>query len=79
PDLADRMVLQAALPHSRPFHSLFSDREFSVFERLAHGANVNDIAQQLALISNTISTNKERLMQKMKLNSQADLAKYAME
>ncbi|MFH7468237.1 LuxR C-terminal-related transcriptional regulator, partial [Pseudomonas syringae group genomosp. 7] len=41
---------------------------FSVFERLAQGANVNDIDQQLALSSKTISNQKARLMQKMKLN-----------
>ncbi|WP_116799505.1 response regulator [Pseudomonas syringae] len=79
PDLADRMVFEVGLTDSRPLHSLLSEREFSVFERLAQGANVNDIAQQLALSSKTISTHKARLMQKMKLNSLADLVKYAME
>ncbi len=51
PDLADRMVFEVGLTDSRPLHSLLSEREFSVFERLAQGANVNDIAQQLALSS----------------------------
>ena len=60
-------------------HTLLSEREFSVFERLAQGANVNDIAQQLALSSKTISTHKARLMQKLKITSLAELVKYAME
>ena len=54
-------------------------REFSVFERLAQGANVNDIAQQLALSNKTISTHKARLMQKLNVTSLAELVKYAME
>lgn len=77
--LADRMVFEVGLTDSRPPHSRLSEREFSVFERLAQGANVNDIAQQLNLSSKTISTHKARLMQKMDLHSLADLVKYAME
>jgi YesN/AraC family two-component response regulator len=49
PALADRMVFEVGLTETRPLHTLLSEREFSVFERLAQGANVNDIAQQLAL------------------------------
>ncbi|MBA5705999.1 DNA-binding response regulator [Pseudomonas fulva] len=79
PTLADRMVFEVGLTESRPLHTLLSEREFSVFERLAQGANVNDIAQQLALSSKTISTHKARLMQKLKVNSLAELVKYAME
>ena len=63
----------------RPLHALLSEREFSVFERLAQGVNVNEIAQQLALSSKTISTHKARLMQKLHINSLAELVKYAME
>ena len=79
PELADRMVFEVGLTDSRPLHSLLSEREFSVFERLAQGANVNDIAQQLALSSKTISTHKARLMQKLNITSLAELVKYAME
>ena len=79
PALADRMVFEVGLTETRPLHTLLSEREFSVFERLAQGANVNDIAQQLALSSKTISTHKARLMQKLKVNSLAELVKYAME
>nr|WP_232964086.1 response regulator transcription factor [Pseudomonas putida] len=79
PALADRMVFEVGLTENRPLHTLLSEREFSVFERLAQGANVNDIAQQLALSNKTISTHKARLMQKLKVSSLAELVKYAME
>ena len=58
---------------------MLSEREFSVFERLAQGVNVNEIAQQLALSSKTISTHKARLMQKLHITPLAELVKYAME
>lgn len=79
PELADRMVFEVGLSDSRPLHALLSEREFSVFERLVQGDSVNDIAQQLALSSKTISTHKARLMQKMNAHSVADLVRYAME
>ena len=79
PDLADRMGFQGGVTASRPPHALLSEREFSVFERLVQGEGVNEIAQQLAVSSKTISTHKARLMQKLNANSVADLVRYAME
>ncbi|KIP88689.1 MULTISPECIES: response regulator transcription factor [Pseudomonas] len=79
PDLADRMVFEVGLTDSRPPHARLSEREFSVFERLVQGEGVNEIAAHLALSSKTISTHKARLMQKLNLNSVADLVRYAVE
>ena len=79
PELADRMVFEVNLTDARPPHALLSEREFSVFERLVQGANVNDIAQQMALSNKTISTHKARLMQKLNAHSLADLVRYALE
>jgi DNA-binding NarL/FixJ family response regulator len=73
------MVFEVGLTDSRPPHALLSEREFSVFERLVQGEGVNDIAQQLAVSSKTISTHKARLMQKLSAHSVADLVKYAVE
>ncbi|SDI29848.1 response regulator [Pseudomonas panipatensis] len=79
PALADRMVFEVGLTDSRPPHALLSEREFSVFERLVQGEGVNEIAQQLAVSSKTVSTHKARLMQKLSAHSVADLVKYAVE
>ncbi|BAN46280.1 response regulator transcription factor [Metapseudomonas resinovorans] len=79
PELADRMVFEVGLTDARPSHTLLSEREFSVFERLVRGEGVNEIAQQLAVSSKTVSTHKARLMQKLGLHSVADLVKYAVE
>jgi DNA-binding NarL/FixJ family response regulator len=79
PGLADRMVFEVGLTDARPAHTLLSEREFSVFERLVRGEGVNEIAQQLAVSSKTVSTHKARLMQKLGLHSVADLVKYAVE
>jgi len=73
------MVFEVGLTDSRPPHAQLSEREFSVFERLVRGEGVNDIALHLAVSNKTVSTHKARLMQKLGLQSVADLVRYAME
>ncbi|CAD0263937.1 TPA: response regulator transcription factor [Pseudomonas aeruginosa] len=79
PELVDRMVFEVGLTDARTAHTLLSEREFSVFERLVRGVGVNEIALQLAVSSKTVSTHKARLMQKLGLQSVADLVRYAVE
>jgi len=79
PSLADRMVFEVGLSDDRPAHTLLSEREYQVFERLIHGVNVNEIAVQLNISAKTVSTHKVRLMQKMQAHSVADMVRYAMQ
>lgn len=59
-------------------HELLSDREFDVFKLLAMGKTVSEIAQQLTLSVTTISTYRSRIMEKMNMHSNAELARYAI-
>lgn len=59
-------------------HTLLSDREFQVFELLAHGMGLTEIASEFSLSVKTISTHKSRILQKMNLNNMADLIRYAI-
>ena len=63
----------AGLPHES-----LSEREMQVFVRLANGATVSDIADKLNLSVKTISTYRARLLEKLGLGSNAELATYAM-
>lgn len=58
-------------------HKLLSNREFQVFQMLASGRSVNEIAQALSLSANTVSTHKRRLMDKLGVSNTADLVRYA--
>jgi DNA-binding NarL/FixJ family response regulator len=60
-------------------HLRLSERETRVFELLAEGRTVTEIAAMLELNTRTISTYKQRLLQKMKLRHQTDLVRYAIE
>jgi DNA-binding NarL/FixJ family response regulator len=60
-------------------HEQLSDREFEVFKFLASGKTVSDIAEQLFLSTNTVSTYRARILSKMHLRTNAELTLYAME
>ena len=59
-------------------HQSLSDREFEVFIRLAQGARVSEIADDLNLSIKTISTYRSRLLTKIGVASNAELAGYAI-
>lgn len=65
--------------NKRPTHEYLSDREFEVMKLLAAGNTVSEIAVNLALSVNTISTYKARILSKMNMTRNAELTLYAME
>ncbi|MCL4798504.1 MAG: response regulator transcription factor [Burkholderiales bacterium] len=78
PAVAERLALGLQegadeLPHKR-----LSDRELEVFLRLAAGESVSDIAGRLHLSVKTVSTHKTHVLEKLGLDSIADLVRYAI-
>lgn len=63
---------------SKQPHHLLSERELQVFTRLAHGDSVTQIARNLNLSVKTISTYRSRLLDKIGVSSNAELATYAV-
>jgi DNA-binding NarL/FixJ family response regulator len=59
-------------------HKLLSNREFQIFRKLASGQSINEIAQELSLSANTVSTHKRRLMNKLGVKNNASLVIYAV-
>lgn len=59
-------------------HEKLSDRELQVFLRLACGESVSDIAAVLNLSVKTVSTYRTRLLEKLGVGSNAELATYAL-
>lgn len=70
-----------AMPHAidRPRHAALSDREFQVFTHLVSGESVTEIAAALHLSAKTISTHKARLMEKLGVDNNAEIVRYALE
>lgn len=61
------------LPHER-----LSDREFQILCMIASGKKVKDIASELFLSPATVSTYRARIMDKMQLKSNVELAGYVL-
>jgi DNA-binding NarL/FixJ family response regulator len=59
-------------------HDKLSDREFQVMWLLGSGKSIKEIAEELVLTIQTISTYRTRILNKMDLNSNADIIRYAI-
>ena len=77
PKLIDVMVFDTHSSDAAP-HEILSDREFQVLHLLAAGKSINAVAEVLVLSAKTISTHKMRLMQKLGLDNNAELIRYAI-
>jgi DNA-binding NarL/FixJ family response regulator len=77
-EVAEQLALGAMPGSEAAPHESLSDREFEVMRLLVSGASVTDIAGQLKLSVKTVSTHKSNLMQKLGLQNQADLVRYAI-
>jgi two-component system invasion response regulator UvrY len=60
-------------------HELLSDREYQVMCLLATGKAVSQIAKSLTLSVKTVSTYRTRLLEKLNLETTAQLIHYAIE
>lgn len=61
-----------------PLHARLSEREFAVLLRLARGETVTEVARQLSVSAKTVSTHKSNLMNKLEIDNNADLVRYAI-
>lgn len=61
-----------------PLHERLSHREYQVFRLLAAGKSVSEIAEQLVLSPNTVSTYRARILEKTGVRNDVELALYAV-
>jgi DNA-binding NarL/FixJ family response regulator len=78
PSIAERMALEMAERIEKSPHERLSDREFQVFRRLALGKTVKEIASELSVSVQTVSTYRARILAKMGFRTNADLTEYAI-
>lgn len=76
PALVERVVFSLGGSTELPHDSL-SDRELQVLKMVAAGSPLGEIAECLHLSPKTVSTHKRRLMQKLDIENNADLVRYA--
>ena len=78
PETAQRVALGLDAGADNAPHGALSDREMQVFQMIAAGKSVSEVAAELALSVKTVSTHKTRIMQKLRVDNQVDLIRYAI-
>ena len=78
PQFADKLVARLDEPTDKPLYELLSDREYEVMKMIATGVSLTDIADRINVSVKTVSTYRARIMEKMKMKSNAELTRYAI-
>lgn len=76
--LGEKLAGDLSEDTGRPIHEALSHREFEVLRMLAAGKTVTQIAEELHLGATTVSTYRARILEKLKMNTTAELMHYAL-
>ena len=78
-NLTNQLIEELESPSSQMLHESLSSREFEVMIMIANGKSVGEIAVDLALSVNTITSYRSRIMNKMNMTTNAELIRYSIE
>jgi DNA-binding NarL/FixJ family response regulator len=73
-----RPALQRLAARGRPSYEWLSGRELQVLCRIADGRSVKQIADELGVGVSTVHTHRKRILDKLHLHSDVELARYAV-
>jgi DNA-binding NarL/FixJ family response regulator len=78
PTLALKLADVIAENHDRPAHEALSNREYQILCLIAAGRPLTQIAESLAISVKTVSEYRKRILEKMRLESNAELIHYGL-
>jgi two-component system invasion response regulator UvrY len=79
PAIAERLVHHLRSGASKHPHERLSNREYEVMRLIASGQSMKNIAHDLSISLQTVSTHRFRMLKKMGLRNIAELIRYAVE
>lgn len=77
-EVSEMLVENLAAPSAGALHDTLSERELQTLLKIASGKRLSDIAEELMLSPKTVSVYRSRLLEKLKLSNNAELAVYAI-
>jgi two-component system invasion response regulator UvrY len=77
--LAQKLASEVAFDATKPPHETLTDREFQIMRLFAQGKTSSEIAKGLSLSTNTVTTHRSRILEKMRVRTTAELVHYALE
>lgn len=79
PILNESLLKQVRAGPQPPLHQKLSNREYEILRMLGSGMSSKQIAQELNLSPQTVSSHRARILKKLGLHSMAELIRYAIE
>jgi len=76
--LAEKLASDLEIGAGKLPHETLSNREYQVMLMIAAGKTVAEIAEELSLSVQTISTYRSRILQKMQIKNNVELANYVI-
>ncbi len=77
--LAEQLATELDNESGKALHETLSDREFQVMRLIAAGKKSSEIAAELSVTLSTVNTYRSRILEKMRMQSNVDLTRYAIE
>jgi two-component system, NarL family, invasion response regulator UvrY len=77
--LAEELATELDQGSGKLPHETLSDREFQVMRLIAAGKKSSEIAEELSVTMSTVNTYRMRIFEKMQMQSNVELARYALE
>ena len=79
PALAERLATGLGPGFEEAPHESLSEREFEALRLLGAGLSVKDVAVKMGISPKTVSTYRDRIREKMRLKTNAEIVRYAVE
>jgi DNA-binding NarL/FixJ family response regulator len=79
PGLAELLASDLSLGRDALAHEALSDREFEVLRKIGAGNAIGQIAEEMNLSVQTVSTYRSRLLSKLGLKTTAELVRFVLE
>jgi DNA-binding NarL/FixJ family response regulator len=76
-DVIGKLISDVKNPGAKELHERLSEREFQIMNLLAKGISNSEIGKQLFLSGKTVSTYRARILEKMGMKSNTELALYS--
>ena len=76
PEIAEKLLINTG--SSKKPHEMLTNRELDILKLLAEGKTVTQIAQSLSSALTTVSTHRSRILEKLGLQTNSELTRYAL-
>lgn len=77
--LAEKLAFDLSAGAANQCHEMLSDREFEVLCMIASGKTISRIAEELHLGVTTVSTYRVRILEKLGMENNSELIRYALQ